>query len=421
MLALTTTLSLAQEQKYSARVVDGETGEPLPYVSIYRSKGHGTLTNEEGLFAISANAGDTLSISFIGYEKLRLPASRLKRIVQMRPIRKTLREVTVEATEAIMKKVIRNMTEDYKNRKSAIGTYFFRMTTEDFKSKELAEAFISAHSAINLRDLQFRSGYRGEEDTEGDLRASHMSFTNAHNLLQLGPMVNESSFWRLDFIPLNKATYGNQKNQREYALFRTYDFRHEILISESGDLIYKIPITFKADTVSGKVLKESRGHRIHETVIDIPNALPNEDLSERRVIEGLLYVDSKTYRPLSFSGRVLNFQLNLRMADRDFYEPISMDFHVDYTQENAFTEVKTFSAHLNNRLLDMRILLFNVQSGDDFTKKKKKNSSETGDNMQKSIDDAGFDSTLWTKDIILRTMREEEIVKERKTQERHEK
>lgn len=420
LLALGTTLSLAQEQKYSARVVDGETGEPLPYVSIYRSKEHGTLTNGDGLFAISANAGDTLSISFIGYEKLRLPASKLKKIVQMKPIRKTLREVTVEATEAIMKKVIRNMTQDYKNSKSARGTYFFRMTTEDFKSKELAEAFISAYSAINLRNLQFRSGYRGESDTEGDLRASHMSFTNAHNLLQLGPMVNESSFWYLDFIPLNKATYGNPKNRRQYALFRTYDFQHEVLSSESGDLIYKIPITFKADTVSSKVLKESLGHRINETLIDIPNALPDEDLSDRRVIEGVLYVDSKTYRPLSFSGRVLNFQLSLKMADRDFYEPISMDFHVDYTQENGFTEIRTFSARLKNRLLDMRIVLFNVQSGDSFPKKKK-NSPETGDNMQQSIDEAGFDSTLWTKDIILRTMQEEEIVKERKTQKRYEK
>ena len=41
----------AQPRDYTAMVVDAETGEALPYVSVYaKLKNGGTLTNEEGYF-----------------------------------------------------------------------------------------------------------------------------------------------------------------------------------------------------------------------------------------------------------------------------------------------------------------------------------------------------------------------------------
>ena len=87
-----------------------------------------------------------------------------------------------------------------------------------------------------------------------------------------------------------------------------------------------------------------------------------------------------------------------------------MDFHVDFQQTNGFTEVKSFTASLRNKLLILRALLFNVNSVPAVK------GSKAGENMQESIDKAGFDSSLWTEEIVLRTKREEEMARNKRAQ-----
>ena len=43
------------QQTISAHVVDRETGEALPYVTVYVSQEKGTLTNLDGDFSLEAN------------------------------------------------------------------------------------------------------------------------------------------------------------------------------------------------------------------------------------------------------------------------------------------------------------------------------------------------------------------------------
>ena len=59
------------------RVVDAETGEPLPYTAIYVEKGRGALTNIEGDYRLSVSNQDVLTFSFVGFEKLKLKALML--------------------------------------------------------------------------------------------------------------------------------------------------------------------------------------------------------------------------------------------------------------------------------------------------------------------------------------------------------
>ena len=53
-------LTAAAQQTVTGRVVDAETGEPLPYVSIYVTEGKGTLSNDEGDFSIDVLPEETL-------------------------------------------------------------------------------------------------------------------------------------------------------------------------------------------------------------------------------------------------------------------------------------------------------------------------------------------------------------------------
>jgi hypothetical protein len=71
LLLLTATVSQAQI-RVTGRVSDGQTGEALPFVSVYvKNTTFGTTTDAEGSFSLRfANAPDSLTVSYVGYVTL---------------------------------------------------------------------------------------------------------------------------------------------------------------------------------------------------------------------------------------------------------------------------------------------------------------------------------------------------------------
>jgi iron complex outermembrane receptor protein len=64
-----TTLAVAQQQTLTGTIVDGETGESVPGVTILiNGTQQGTITNSDGSFTIVVNDSDVLRISYIGYK-----------------------------------------------------------------------------------------------------------------------------------------------------------------------------------------------------------------------------------------------------------------------------------------------------------------------------------------------------------------
>ena len=98
----------AQELTIQGRVIDAETGELLPYASIYVGEGRGTLTNIEGEYRLSVSEQDFLTISYVGYEKRKIKASEVAKVVKLKPFKRQLREVVVKPIDEmdILKQVI---------------------------------------------------------------------------------------------------------------------------------------------------------------------------------------------------------------------------------------------------------------------------------------------------------------------------
>ena len=90
------TAALAQAGGIKGRVVDKETNEPLIGVTIAleSSRSTGTMTDVDGYFAIKANAGDKLRVSYIGYDELVVEAANGMEIA-LQPKTSTLDEVVV--------------------------------------------------------------------------------------------------------------------------------------------------------------------------------------------------------------------------------------------------------------------------------------------------------------------------------------
>jgi TonB-dependent starch-binding outer membrane protein SusC len=66
---LFTTIVFAQQKTITGKVTDTRSGDPMPGVTIIiPGTTTGTITNFDGEFTLSINAGQTLAFSFIGYE-----------------------------------------------------------------------------------------------------------------------------------------------------------------------------------------------------------------------------------------------------------------------------------------------------------------------------------------------------------------
>ncbi len=95
------------QQDYKGRLLDSQTGEPLPYVNIgVFGKGIGTVSDEEGLFHLpidksDANSADIVQFSSMGYQTLKRAVANLEFVyneypeILMQPENVELDEVVV--------------------------------------------------------------------------------------------------------------------------------------------------------------------------------------------------------------------------------------------------------------------------------------------------------------------------------------
>ena len=108
-------------QKLTGRIVDGETGEGVPYASvIYKGHGVAAISDIDGRFSIDRHQGWRLTFSAVGYKSEEVTITEQKRgelDITLRPDKLTLQEVTVNAKKGrysrknnpaveLMKKVI---------------------------------------------------------------------------------------------------------------------------------------------------------------------------------------------------------------------------------------------------------------------------------------------------------------------------
>lgn len=356
----------------TAVVRDAETGEPVPYASIYVSSSCGTISNYDGEFSLQCLPSDVLRISSIGYQRVSHQASQLPDTILMKPISSTLRELTVLGTDDLLYRLVRKMQKETKKYKKTASNYFLRLTTQYPGTDELAEAFLSAKSCVQLRDMTFHSGNRGVLKEPGvfdspDLKG--LGRTNLHVFLRLAPILTYYNEWDFAIVPADIVLSRRGK---------LYDVSCTAFTEEDGTEIRKIHVTGKP---------ASEGYVI---------------------LEGTLYVDYRKCQLLRFDGQIRG--LYLRMYDharrRTSVDAASYEMHVDYRHDHGFTEIANMSGTLVRDKVMLRYLLFNLGDKEMTFKRSKRISG----NMLQTIDEVGYDSLLWAMtDIVKRTALEERI------------
>ena len=69
VMILSSHFVFSQKQTFTGTVTDAKTAEPISGVSVkLKGKAAGTMTAQDGSFSISAQPGDVLEISFVGFK-----------------------------------------------------------------------------------------------------------------------------------------------------------------------------------------------------------------------------------------------------------------------------------------------------------------------------------------------------------------
>ena len=364
-LCLPTLCVWAQEFALQGRVVDAETGEPLPYVNIRASEGKATLTNVEGEFKLQAEAEEIVTFSFVGYRKLSQKAEQASGTIRMKPYTTQMKEVTILPIEKdeILKRIIENLKSDYKTGSKWTRKYFFRALMEEDSVSYIAEAFMEAFSVMNVRSAQIISGLQGY-DKESGKKPMFIHGSNIHQLIEVAPRTSNSSFWK----PLIKP-FSHYETLKDF-----YNVKMQTLYDEEGQALLRFDFTWSKDL------------------------LPMD--YNRRNITGTAYVDAETCRLLRFDGSCNN--CTVRMGIMSY--PISIDFHIEYDYNQNVASVSNIAIQGSNDFLYYRVLLFAIEED----KQKGTVTKASGSDIVTALKEAGYDGSLWSKyDIIKRTKEEE--------------
>ena len=396
-------------QSYTARVVDAETGEALPLVGVYISEESNTLTNFDGEFTIKAAPTDILRLTCIGRQTLTLQAKNLRlaegvdgvHVVKMRMLDATLSEVTVKAVEGMLLQVAKKLEKIYNRKENKKAQYFYRQTSVFSQKQDIVEAFVGARSAVNLRELEFLTGRHGLL-SQAAWNRSEISDMNLHHLLEMGPMTRGSLFWHDLIAPLKPEGTAGALTTRTRGNKLTLDLDQLKKKHYSGveylQHFYDISVT------------EMDGDDQHLYRFELRRREDVEVVAP--IMTGALYVDRATLSPLAFDGQVENLKLRFGKGELRSATvlPVTFDMHMDYVYDRKFPEVADLSVQAKWGDFQTRTLLFNVEGQKHLHVGKKMKNARARENMLSSIAEAGYDSTFWANNEVVKRTAEEQAI-----------
>ncbi|MBO7592960.1 MAG: carboxypeptidase-like regulatory domain-containing protein [Bacteroidaceae bacterium] len=313
--------SVLAQQVFRARVVDAETGEAMPFVNVVRTGGRGCVTNMEGDFTIVARAEDSLRFSFVGYQACKWKASEMPNVVKMRPAALSVAGVTVLSNDAILTRTFNMLKQDFKKHGKATKMYLNRITIKSGECEEMVEDFLTAQSAVNVRDMRVVSGQYWTKKQTGEQMESQLQHTNLHNLMMAGPMMRKVSLESSVIQPYPESFSSSFLNYY-------YTISSQTLQSDGGRLMYVVELRPKVETW-------------------------------KSILYGKLYIDAQTFRLLRFDGAVRGLMTSMdRLGEnKELEQPATIRLQFHYTHQRGFTEVEKASAQIHSNSLDVIMTL----------------------------------------------------------------
>ena len=355
------------QQTVSAHVVDSETGEALPYVTVYVSQEKYTITNAEGDFSLQASESDMVQVSCFGYAKQTIPVTDVSGILKLTPARKVVRELTITEVKEILSNVQRTAEKDLRKNKKKTATYFYRQTSTYPTGNDLAEFFLDANSAVCLRQIKYLSGRKGHV-AASSVKKGSFDNTSLSHLTELAPMMGTNLYWNFLVTPLDHAEKDKPNHER-------YDVKGELMDVENGHQVYHICLS------------------------------PKEE-EKNCILTGDLYTDANTGRILLFDGQLSGMEIELAKDFRKMSTSAKASLHVEYNCDKGYSEVTCLAVGMEAQELKNTTVVWNVDGMDIQLVKTTRKAKDDQQNMNEDMFDKAM---LAHTDMIQRTSQERDM------------
>lgn len=359
------------QQIIEGRVVDTETGAPIPFASIsVVGTSKGTTSNLHGQFSLTASDSVTIKVTCVGYESRVINSLEEMQLVQLKPIATQLKEVYIFNKPIDPKKIVRtafaNIADNYTDN-GFLQKFFYRhYSKKDSIYEKVVEASV---------DVWKHQGYRAIRRFAGD--KEEMRITQLRRSLDITGMVQGQtpisikSILPADIVGYQTSTQRDHLKLFEEASnlktdFKNYTFTFDGITNYDGQEVYKIDYAHKKDSVLTK-----------SGYMELPNA------------SGSLYITTdrhafvKTENVKSDRANIIRTSVYYRRYADKYYP-----YHFIREGENHFLE-QTQSFHIELMSVEIR-----QGSTEQFT------GHEMG---REELLKIPYDSSFWDTATILKT------------------
>lgn len=211
---------LVNAQTITGKILDKKTNDPLPFASISLQSAHkGTISNEDGVYRIliESDKPDTLLVSYVGYQKFKIPVSELQKSgdLYLTPSVNELAEVVVNAKDDFAYKLFGKVISKYRkdrSRKEA-KTFFSLQSKADGAPLEMIEGFYNSSytNSFGFQSIGLKNGRIGVTDFYNQYYVS----LNTTDLVEDYAVFQVRNTWEQK-LPLSPGNVKSGKLKRYY-------------------------------------------------------------------------------------------------------------------------------------------------------------------------------------------------------------
>ena len=363
VLALSSILLSAQQNPLvESKIVDAVTGEVLPFASVYISTDQGTISNQDGGFAIAAFPNDVLHISYVGYESRDFVASKLPATVKLKPLSVELSEVLVKPVNVndLLMRIFQKYKKQIKQSKKKESQFFYRQITRtNTECNEIMEAFYNACSVVTVRNINLITGRYA--CLQPDSLHPYQTFTNFFQYSQVSP------------IYLYEVNYGDVMTFLDRHYQRYYSVDYDILSDSNNKTIYRLKFT-------------PRSKR------------------RRLALVGVLYIDPVTLEIKRMECREDDMPITINIGEYTEEKKISISFTLNYKTVHGMSVIQTvhvktqYDSQLVGGKVEVNSILYNM--GPKKSRGCRFLARET--NMLKQIKNIDYSPSFWRSNVIIK-------------------
>ncbi|MDR2232282.1 MAG: hypothetical protein LBE56_04060 [Tannerella sp.] len=274
ILCFLTDIAKAQ-MTVSARILDAETQQPVPMVSVGAFSDNtvlgSTISNADGDFMVEADSTGYITLSHISYQTNRVNIAELGETILLQPKVIELTEIVVIPRSAIIRELT-TVWEKYtkllnkkKEKDFPVQTFYYRQLTQNNDlNTEYLGCFFTAPTSVNIKTLTLQEG--------------RFARIKKDSLIQ---MANFFAFSRIRPFSLETAKRKNAVNPFLVKDFeKYYDVRLSRIISPNSDdevkvyqfIPYQENISENAFMLSGFLYVRTKDHSIVQLEANSNNA-----------------------------------------------------------------------------------------------------------------------------------------------------